>query len=569
MRKYPQQRAFSTLFRLAFVISLAGCVRYAPVPRGVLTHESETRYANDSLKVSLYDFARMRFTMGSLTSADKQLLRRLPHRERVVRVLFTSHNDVRSLPSHRLLGLVRMALPVQWQRDYQPRGQVGQRPYYYRMMPGARTDVFDCLVPNTSPVLELVLEVPHHDIGGLATTQAYFLEEMDYVVQGLHTGTAYQPTPPTNPFELLGEAFGPDSTTGNYLAPVTQLHAAAENYVGLNEQGAFCQALATAYACVDEPDSAAYYWRKMGGPLPSKATGQARPFDLLPATAEVLRQTAATSLVLFNENHVQPKGRYWLRTLLPALYQQGFRYLALEALGDDANLPQRGYPTLGSGFYLREPQLANLVREALALGFTLVPYDTMADDREQGQAQNLWRRSLGQDPQAKVVVLAGFGHIDERVGSGKSMARWLHELSGINPLTINQTDLETLAPATGEEGVFLAREHDAAPPIRHYMTNDIYVINNLNIKDKGNGNGVGTTQPVAISVPADSLVRDQSFALLVYARAEYRAVPNPVPVWVHIGKASRQRAFLRPGQYVTVAKNSGGTILWRAELAVP
>jgi hypothetical protein len=567
MRRYLKQNAFSPLLRLALVVSLAGCVRYAPVAQGVLTHESETRYANDSLKVSLYDFSRMRFTMGSLTSADKQLLRRLPHNERVVRVLFTSHNDVRSLPSHRLLGLVRTALPAQWQRDYQPRVQSGQRPYYYRMMPGSHTDVFDCLVPNTSPALELVLEVPHNDIGGLATTQAYFLEEMDYVVQGLHTGTAYQPIPPTNPFELLGEAFGPDSTAGNYLAPVTQLHAAAENYVGLNEQGAFCQALVTAYACVDEPDSAAYYWRKMGGPLPGKATGKARPFDLLPATAEVLRQTAATSLVLFNENHVQPKGRYWVRSLLPALYQQGLRYLALEALGDDANLPQRGYPTLGSGFYLRELQLANLVRDALAMGFTLVPYDTMADDREQGQAQNLWRRSLGQDPHAKVVVLAGFGHIDERVGSSKSMARWLHELSGLNPLTINQTDLETLAPATGEEGVFFAREHDAAPPIRHYMTNDIYVVNNLNIKDKGNG--VGTTQPVDISVPADSLVRDQSFALLVYARAEYRAVPNPVPVWVQIGKASRQRAFLRPGQYVTVAKNSGGTTLWRAELAVP
>jgi hypothetical protein len=567
MRKYPKQRAFSTLLRLALVVSLAGCIRYVPVPRGVLTHESETRYANDSLKVSLYDFARMRFTLGSLTAADKQLLRRLPHHERVVRVLFTSHNGVPSLPNHRLFGLVRTALPVQWQRDYQPRVQPGQRPYYFRMVPGPQTDLFDCLVPNTSPALELVLEVPHQDIGGFATTQAYFLEEMDYVVQGLRTGTAYQPTPPTNPFTLLGEAFGPDSTAGNYLAPVIQLQAAAENYVGLNEQGAFCQALATAYACVDEPDSAAYYWRKMGGPLLDKATGKARPFDILPATAEVLRQTAATSLVLFNENHVQPKGRYWVRSLLPALYQQGFRYLALEALGDDADLPQRGYPTLGSGFYLREPQLANLVRDALALGFTLVSYDTMADDREQGQAQNLWRRSLGQDPHAKVVVLAGFGHIDERLGSGKTMARWLYELSGINPLTINQTDLEALAPATGEEGVFFAHAHDAASPIRHYMTNDLYVINNLNIKNKGNG--LVASHPVDISVPTDSLVRGQAFALLVYARAEYRTVPNPVPVWVRVGKVSHQQAFLRPGQYVTVAKNSGGTILWRAELALP
>jgi hypothetical protein len=147
------------------------------------------------------------------------------------------------------------------------------------------------------------------------------------------------------------------------------------------------------------------------------------------------------------------------------------------------------------------------------------------------------------------------------------MAQWLHELSGINPLTINQTDLETLAPATGEEGVFFAHEHAATPPIRHYMTNDLYVINNLNIKDKSNGLVAG--HPVDISVPADSLVRGQAFALLVYARAEYQAVPNPVPVWVRVGKESHQQAFLRPGQYVTVAKNSGGTILWRAELALP
>jgi len=554
------------LLWLSLVASLAGCIRYAPVPYGVLVHESVTRYSNDSLKISLYDFARMRFATGSLTAADKQLLRRLPHKERVVRVLFTSQNGVTSLPGHRLIGLVRTALPSQWRRDYHPRVQPGQRPYYFRQLPGPQTDVFDCLVPEASAKLELVLEVPHNDTGGFATTQAYFLEEMDYLVQGLRTGAAYQRTPPANPFTILSEAFGATETTaGNYLLPVTLLRAAADNYVDLNEQGAFLQALATAYACVDEPDSAAHYWRKIGGPMLGKTAGGARSFDVAPATAEVLRQTAATSLVLFNESHVQPKGRYWLRSLLPALYQQGFRYLALEALGDDAGLPRRGYPTLGSGFYLREPQLANLVRDALALGFTLVPYDTMADDREHDQAQNLWRRSLSQDPQAKVVVLAGFGHIDERPGSRKSMARWLQELSGINPLTVNQTDLEALAPDTGQEGVFFAHAHNPAHPLPHYLTNDLYVVNNLNI----NNQTTGTGQPVAISVPADSLVRGQSFALLVYVRAEYRAVPNPVPVWVRLSNVPHQQAFLRPGQYVTVAKDGGGTILWRAEFAVP
>lgn len=281
----------------------------------------------------------------------------------------------------------------------------------------------------------------------------------------------------------------------------------------------------------------------------------------------MLRRAATTPFVLFNESHVQPKGRYWLRSLLPALYQQGFRYLALEALGDDAELQRRGYPTLNSGFYMREPELANLVRDALALGFTVIPYDTTSADREHDQAQNLLRRSRGQDPQAKVVVLAGFGHIDESAGLRKSMAVWLKELSGVDPLTVNQTDLEALVPDTEQEGVFFARENDPTHKIQRYMTNDLYVVNAINIYNKGNGLSSG--QPVDISTPADSLVRGQAFALLVYARTEYRAVPNPVPVWIRVGKESHQRAFLRPGQYIAVVKTSGGAVLWTSRFTVP
>ncbi len=552
---------------LPLVLVLVGCVRYAPVPRGVLLHEAVTRYSNDSLKVSLHDYARMRFATGPLTAADRHLLRRVPHKEPVVRVLFTSQNGIQTLPSHRLIGLVRTALPPHWPRKYQVRAQPGQRPYYFRPLPGNQTDVFDCVVPNAPAALELVLEVPHRGIGAFATTQAYFLEEMDYLVQGLRTGTAYQRTSPANPFQVLGEAFGAvETTAGNYLLPVTQLRVAARNYGDPGEHGFFLQALSTAYAFVNEPDSAARYWRQLSGPAPPAAGGP-RPLDVTPATDEVLRQAATTPFVLFNESHVQPKGRYWLRSLLPALYRQGFRYLALEALGDDAGLQRRGYPTLSSGFYLREPQLANLVRDALSLGFTVIPYDTMSADREHDQAQNLWRRSRGQDPHAKVVVLAGFGHIDERVGARKSMAVWLKELSGVDPLTVNQTDLEALVPDTKQEGVFFASENDPTHKIPHYLISDLYVINTFNIHNKGNGLSNG--QPVDISIPVDSLVRGQAFALLVYARTEYRAVPNPVPVWVRIGKESHQRALLRPGQYTAVAKASGGTVLWTSELTVP
>lgn len=568
--KYTNKYSFSLVLIFPLMVVLAGCVRYTLVQHGTLVHEAVTSYLNDSIKVNLHDFGRMRFSISPLTTADKQLLRRVPYKEPVARVLFTSQNGVETLPSHRLFGLVRTTLPKYWQQNYQVRAQPGQRLYYFRPLPGKQTDVFDCLIPNAPANLELVLEVPHRDIGSFSTTQAYFLDEMDYLVQELRLGTDYQRPAPADPFEVLQEAFGAvETTAGNYLLPVTRLRAAAGNYVSPSEQGAFLQALSTAYAFSNEPDSAAKYWQKLSGPVPLPLTGGARLFDISPATEKVLQQTATTPFVLFNESHVQPKGRYWLRSLLPALYQQGFRYLALEALGDDAELQRRGYPTLSSGFYMREPQLANLVRDALALGFTVIPYDTTSADREHDQAQNLLRRSRGQDPQAKVVVLAGFGHIDERVGTHKSMAIWLKALSGADPLTINQTDLEALVPDIKQKGVFFVSGNDSTNRIKHYIISDIHIVNTVDIHEIGNG--LADDRPVNIAIPADSLVSGQEFALQVYAQTEYRAVPNPVPVWIRIGKQPQQRALLRPGQYIAVVKTSGGggAVLWTSRFTVP
>lgn len=565
---FLKRAAIFSLSYFPLVVMLAGCVRYAPVLHGRLAHEAVTSYFNDSLKVNLHDFGPMRFATGRLTAADKRLLRRVPGKEPVARVLFTARCEDETMLSHRLIGLVRTTLPEHWQQNYQLREHPDQSPYYFRSLPGKQTDVFDCLVPNAPSNLELVMEVKRVYVGVYKNTKEYFLDEMDYIVQGLRTGTAYQPTVLTNPFDVLSESFGSvDTTAGDYLSPITQLRATASDYAAPSEYGTFLQALSTAYSFVNEPDSAAWYWRKLGGPAPQQAARGTQPFNLAPATEAVLRQTATTPFVLFNENHAQPKGRYWLRSLLPALYQQGFRYLALEALGEDTGLQQRGYPTLSSGFYLREPQLANLIRDALSLGFTVVPYDDMSADREHKQAQNLLRRSRGQDPQAKVVVLAGFGHIDERAKANKSMAVWLKELSGVDPLTVNQTDLDALAPDTRQEGVFFASENDPAYKLRHYMTNDLYVLNTFNVHDKGNGLSNG--QPVDIAIPADNLVSGQEFALLVYTRAEYRAVPNPVPVWIRMGKESHQRALLRPGQYIAVAKTVGGTAFWTSGLTVP
>ncbi len=58
------------------------------------------------------------------------------------------------------------------------------------------------------------------------------------------------------------------------------------------------------------------------------------------------------------------------------------------------------------------------------------------------QARNLVERILSTDPDAKIVVHAGYGHTDEQ-GSGdwSPMARVFGRLTGIDPLTVNQTSM--------------------------------------------------------------------------------------------------------------------------------
>ena len=138
--------------------------------------------------------------------------------------------------------------------------------------------------------------------------------------------------------------------------------------------------------------------------------------------------------------------------LLPKLRAEGFTYFAAEALNNtDTGLMARGYPTTSSGSeYLHEPLYGDIIREAIRLGFQVVAYESDADalaDREAGQAQLLYRKVFAKDPKARLFVHAGYAHIDKapgRLGDWHPMAMQLEKLTGLVPLSIDQTDfLET------------------------------------------------------------------------------------------------------------------------------
>src|SRR6185312_10257007 len=106
--------------------------------------------------------------------------------------------------------------------------------------------------------------------------------------------------------------------------------------------------------------------------------------------------------------------------------------------------------------------------------FKVVAYESdkegNGDVREYAQAKNLYERVFKADPQARLVVNAGYAHIQEngRYLGGRSMAQHFRKLSGIDPLTIEQTMLIKHPPGTEDHpyyGAIIAALHPGEPII--------------------------------------------------------------------------------------------------------
>jgi len=165
------------------------------------------------------------------------------------------------------------------------------------------------------------------------------------------------------------------------------------------------------------------------------------------AVDTIVALAAQRRIVMINEAHHDGHTRELTLELLPRLRALGFTYFAAEALsGNDPDLAKRGYPTHKSGTeYLRDPLYGDIVREAIRLGFTLVPYDDAltGQARENDQAETLYQKVFAKDPHARLFVHAGYAHIDKvagRLGDLQPMAMRLEALTGITPLSVDQTD---------------------------------------------------------------------------------------------------------------------------------
>ena len=97
-------------------------------------------------------------------------------------------------------------------------------------------------------------------------------------------------------------------------------------------------------------------------------------FSPVNARDYIIERSKNEQIIIINEAHTYPSHRTFTHSLLQGLYDNGYRYLGLEALFDTV-INERKYPIIESGYYTKEPEFGNLIYTALNIGFKLFGYE--------------------------------------------------------------------------------------------------------------------------------------------------------------------------------------------------
>lgn len=239
-----------------------------------------------------------------------------------------------------------------------------------------------------------------------------------------------------------------------YFKPLYKAFALKNELIDTHGLSAYNEDVAQALVFAGDYRSALFYQEQASEQLPDvyvdtviNKVETLNNLQMEPAIPYILKQTANRSIVLFNETHSKPQHRAFVIALLAELYQQGFKYLAMETLNPYKNASLKQL-TVQTGYYTAEPVCGELVRKALQMGFTLLPYEDenanrlSNNQRDSMQAVHL-ANFMKQHPAEKIIVLAGYEHTAQLAWDRTSipMAVYLRYLTGIKPLSIDQTEM--------------------------------------------------------------------------------------------------------------------------------
>jgi hypothetical protein len=163
----------------------------------------------------------------------------------------------------------------------------------------------------------------------------------------------------------------------------------------------------------------------------------------------IVEAAKSRQVVILNEAHHVGYDRVFAMRLARELRKIGYEYLACETFTtNDNSVLSDGYVSGKTGYFSSEPMYVGFLADAISDGWKFVSYesDGLNNTREYDMAANLVGRIFSKNPHAKVFIYAGYSHAEKapvsRTNSdGSKMAAQLKRLTGIDPITINQTSL--------------------------------------------------------------------------------------------------------------------------------
>jgi hypothetical protein len=228
--------------------------------------------------------------------------------------------------------------------------------------------------------------------------------------------------------------------------------------------GAMPEAVAQAYAILGEEAVAlrvADVARRSQAPTPSErqaAEVMMQDAHVLPALETLARRVRDRRIVMINEAHHIPRHRAFSAALALRLREEGFTWYLAEAFGPKVSRLAPGFAVeRDMGTYVNDPVFAEGLRRLRDAGYRFAAYDypeggptlppsdmaMQMNGREASAAQHI-KALLEREPQAKIIVHVGFGHISKlpTVVDGKPLTllgQRLQDATGVAPFCIDQT----------------------------------------------------------------------------------------------------------------------------------
>jgi len=290
----------------------------------------------------------------------------------------------------------------------------------------------------------------------------------------------------------------------------------------------------------------------------------------------IIAKAKSEQIIIINEAHHSSLNRFFVKSLLKDLHDKGFTNLGLEALGNgkdylDSLLNFRNYPIQASGWYTKDPQFGNLVRDALEIGYDLFPYEQTNDSnnrqREIEQAKNI-HTYIQKNPNEKFLIYCGFDHVLEGVHSSweKAMAERVKEYTGINPFTINQVVfnekseikfnppfLKAISPKIAT--VLVDTNNVTFTSLRNDSYTDIVVFHPISEFENGRPSWLFTQGNRKVKIDLSNLQLSYPLMILAYKKGEL--IKEAIPLDICEVQSENELCFLalKPGNYTIVVTN--------------